>query len=211
MPVSIVVQSAVLSGESGHAVWVQVNVPVYPLPPRFDDDGIVRAALCHLGVPHTPYTAAILPESVPSFDSANLSIALALLAAHDEVSARALTNVFALGRLRANATIQPVCGVFSRLVGIHTTEGPLVVLTPHASVREARSLAGIVALPADSLHEAAARLRETTQRLPTPAPEAMTPTVASTELRGEFSAFAPVAVAALDGEQISRKGGRSWR
>jgi magnesium chelatase family protein len=170
MPLSLNVHSALLAGVGARNVSIRVDVPPSSQSSDRDpEDAIVRKALSRIGVPHVPFSVQVDPAAPRSLTSVNLAIALAILAAHDKVSAHSLASVLVLGSLTMDAGIQPIRGVLPILMGSRaSSDQPLAVLLPRANLPEARLLGGLILLPADSLSEAVVQLRLAARPLPTP-------------------------------------------
>lgn len=199
MPLSLVVQSAVLRGVRGRPTSVRVLVPVSPILESHDsEDAIVRAVLSQFGIPHAPYIAEITSDATRSFDSANLAVALALLVAHDKVPATALDDVLVLGHLRMDASIQSVRGTLPTLMGVRNENRPLTVLLPRENLREAQLLPGLILLPADSLGEAIAALCRIDRPLPTVHPQLTIPISSDDPHDVDASKFSPHVLNALE-------------
>jgi magnesium chelatase family protein len=173
MPLSVLVHSAIPAGVGARSLAIRVDVHPSSTPiNRRNDDSIVRHALSCLGVPYIPFTVQILPDIPRSCGSIDLAIALALLAAHDAIPVDALADVHVLGRLTMDATIHPVRAVLPILTVLPIVAGlpddrPLTVLVPRANLPEAQLVDGIILLPADSLNDAIAQLKQVKRPSPT--------------------------------------------
>jgi magnesium chelatase family protein len=170
---SVLVHSAVPVGVGARPLAVRVDVrnSVRSVNRR-NDDAIVRQALRSHGVPDVPFTVRIVPDTPRSSSSIDLAIALGLLAARDVIPSAVLADVHVLGRLTMDGSIQPVRGVLPILTVLAslmeaTDDRAIAVLVPRANLHEAQLVDGIVLLPADSLSEAIAQLRQPTRPAPT--------------------------------------------
>jgi magnesium chelatase family protein len=173
MPLSVHVRSAVPVGVGARPLTIRVDIHrSSPAVNRGSGDAIVRQALCSLGVPHTPFTAQVLPDIPRSSDSIDLAIALGVLAAHELIPVDALADVHVLGHLASDGSIQSVRAVLPILTVLPfltdlPNDRPLTVLVPRANLLEAQLVDGVILLPADSLTEAIAQLRQATRPEPT--------------------------------------------
>ncbi|MBM4243072.1 MAG: YifB family Mg chelatase-like AAA ATPase [Deltaproteobacteria bacterium] len=170
--------SAVLSGIVAHLVEVEVDVAgglpnfaIVGLPGSAvrESKDRVRAALrnCALAIAERRVTINLAPAHLrkdgATFD---LAIALALLAANEQLDQRALSGVVAVGELALDGRVKPVQGALP-IARAAAHAGNRRLLVPAANAREAALGGGLDVFGVASLDEAVALLRGRTALDPT--------------------------------------------
>jgi magnesium chelatase family protein len=158
------VRSATLVGVDGLAVTVEVHVAtglpgyhVVGLPDTAvrESQARVRAAVLSskLDWPQKRITVNLAPGTVRKTGAGlELGVALALLAALDQLPRDTLDRVAVLGELGLDGTVRPVPGVLA-LVDALARDGADVVVVPEPNAREAALVRGIEVRVARSLIE----------------------------------------------------------
>ena len=154
-------------GYEGHLVTVEVDIR--PGIPGTDIVGLpggavrearerVRTAVRNVGLryPQDRVIINLVPAGVPktgaSFD---LAIALAVLAASEQIHPDPDQHVVALGELQLSGRLRPVAGVLAAVVAARSA-GIRNVLVPSANAAEAAITPGVTVFPVDTLPEAIA-------------------------------------------------------
>ncbi|MGV1008165.1 MAG: YifB family Mg chelatase-like AAA ATPase [Dermatophilaceae bacterium] len=175
----------------------------------------VRAACANSGcpLPHQRITVNLSPASVPKVGSGfDLAIAVAVLAAAQQVPQRVIERVVHVGELGLDGTVRPVRGVLP-VVMAAAADGARHVVVPVANAREARLVSGIHVHPVARLDELVERYRLLDQGLPcAPVPEppealaadASQPDLA--DVLGQVEARLALEIAAAGGHHISLVG-----
>jgi len=115
----------------------------------------VKSAIKNSGFkyPADKITVSLAPSDLkkegPAFD---LPIALAILAASEQIPASSLKNYVILGELGLDGKIRPVKGALPIALGINTSKFTNIIL-PHENVREVSLVKSIQAFPVKSLSE----------------------------------------------------------
>ncbi|PZF84181.1 Mg chelatase-like protein [Jiangella anatolica] len=149
----------------------------------------VRAAILssHEPWPLQRITASLSPASLPKRGSHfDLGVAVAILAAAEEVPAGALDGVMFFGELALDGRLRPVRGVLPAVLAAERARHRQAVV-PEANATEARLIPGMRVFGARSLRQVLAFLRGT--EIPDEPPD---------ELDGSGDVLAPAADEALD-------------
>jgi len=113
----------------------------------------------HLPWPNRQLTIGLSPAELPKkgahFD---LAIALAVLAAHDEVRQRSVAGTVVLGELALDGRLRAVPGVLPAVLAAHAADVGRVIV-PEANAQEARLVTGLEVLGVRSLAQVVALLR----------------------------------------------------
>ncbi|MBY0275917.1 YifB family Mg chelatase-like AAA ATPase [Candidatus Binatia bacterium] len=162
--------SAVLAGIHAHLVEVEVDVAgglpnfaIVGLPGSAvrESKDRVRAALrnCALAIAERRVTINLAPAHLrkdgATFD---LAIALALLAANEQLEQRALTGVVAVGELALDGRVKPVHGALPIARAV-VQAGHRRLLVPSSNAAEAALAGGVEVFGVATLDEAVALLR----------------------------------------------------
>lgn len=164
------INSPMLVGIEGR--WVSAAVHVTPPHSRqfSTDDAAVHRALHAAGFgDDRRFVANVGLDAARRGSSANLAIALTLLAAEGRVPRYALENVLPLGLLTDDGHIKPVHGTYAILRTL-PLGGLRTILVPRAAAVHASWVAGLTVLTADSLAGAV-------RVLCSPAPTTVTPPI----------------------------------
>lgn len=207
------VSSATILGVEGRPVTVEVHVgqglpgfTVVGLPDASCREARdrVRAALASAGLkwPDRKITVNLAPSSERKVGSGlDLAIALAVLAATDQVRVAALQRVAAVGELGLDGTVRPVAGTVSLVDALSADE----VVVAAAAAPEARLVGRHVVRPVARLQEAVAALNgdepwPDPPEPPPPPPPPPEPDLA--DVRGQPVARQALEVAAAGGHHV---------
>lgn len=165
-------RSAAVTGVTGHLIEVQadatsgvgglhlIGLPDTTAWPTRDR---VRAAVINSGIgwPDQPITVNVGPadHAAACGPAADLAIAVAVLAATGHIRADRVGSVVFLGELGLDGTIRPVRGVLP-CVGAAARAGITTVVVPATNATEAAQAPGLAVIPAETLADLAAWLRD---------------------------------------------------
>lgn len=215
-----IVESATLLGIDALPVKVEINVATGM--PTFTIVGLpdtavqesrerVRTAIrnSNLRFPMDKSTVvnlapADLRKAGPAFD---LPIAIAVLAATEQIPLEALQNTIMIGELGLDGSVRPVPGTLS--VAMHARKYPLVrLIVPYDNYAEAALVEGIHVIPVRSLLAAVSILRGDVIDLP-PRPdpvvllsEALSMQVDYSDVKGNIAAKRAIEIAAAGGHNL---------
>lgn len=159
-----------LFGLSGQRIEIEVDIsnglPSYSLlglpdATLTESRERIRAALLNSGLnwPNRKVTVSLSPAGIPKSGAAfDLPIALALLAASEQLRADALIETLYIGELSLEGEIRPVRGVLPMILsaqGVGTTRA----IVPTANLREAQMVSGVESATFRSLGELVRFLR----------------------------------------------------
>ena len=207
------VTSATILGVEGRPVTVEVHVgpglpgfTVVGLPDascREARDRVRAAILCsQLEWPNRKVTVNLAPSSERKIGSGlDLAIALALLAATEQVPIQALHELSAVGELGLDGTLRPVPGTISVVDALPSG----TALVPAASAAEARLVGRHVVRPITRLAEAVLALRGDEAWPDPPEPPAAPPEPPPPDLadvRGQPVARQALEIAAAGGHHL---------
>lgn len=128
----------------------------------------VKAAAANLGtsLAQRRITVNLSPAWLPKAGTVyDLGIALAVLAADDQVPQAPIEDVVHIGELGLDGTIRPVRGVLPLVLGA-VRNGHRVVVVPEANAAEAALVSGVQVVPARSLAEVIGRYRRIAKKEP---------------------------------------------
>jgi magnesium chelatase family protein len=210
-------QTSVLIGLEAHPIRVEVSCTRGPA--FFQMVGLaeaavresrvrVQGALSCLGVLIDAYavTVNLAPADLRKSGAAlDMAIALALLAAIEQLDPAVLDGLLLVGELSLDGSLRPVTGVLPRLEGAER-RGIRTAIVPRGNSAEAGLARGVKVLVADSLEEVVLHLRG---RRPLPlapatqfVPQASTATGDLAEVRGQASARRALEMAAAGGHNL---------
>jgi magnesium chelatase family protein len=147
-------QSVALLGLDGHVVTVEVDIadglPMYvllglPDAALSESRDRVRSAIVNCGEkwPNRKVTVSLSPAWLPkSGSSFDLAICIALLSAHETISAAAIADIVFLGELSLDGRIRAVRGVLPALIAAQKA-GVKTAVVPSANYQEAQLMQGI--------------------------------------------------------------------
>ncbi len=166
----------------------------------------VWAAIRNCGIepPHRVFTINLAPADLPkSGNHLDLPIALALLAALEQLPAGCLADVVACGELGLDGAVRPIRGSLA-IAELGRRLEARALLLPAANCAEAAVLSGIRVLPVESLAEAIAHLHGARPiaagRASPPAPAGARGDAADlSEVRGQECAKRALEIAAAGG------------
>ena len=164
----------------------------------------VRSAVSSAGLdwPSMRVTVGLSPADLPkNGTSLDLPIALAVLAAADQVRLHALGHPAFLGELGLNGELRPVAGALASCLAARNAGLDTVVL-PVANARQAALVPGLTIVPARSLGHVVAIARGEDEPAPLPDPvdpEANAIPVDMSEVRGQHLARYALEVMAAGG------------
>lgn len=168
----------------------------------------VQGALARLGVLVDAYAVTInlAPADLRKSGAAlDLAIALAVLAAVEQLDPRTLAGVLLVGELSLDGALRPVTGVLPRLEGA-VRHGIRTAIVPRGNSAEAGLARGVDVLVADSLQQVVAHLRGQAQ-LPAVPPTCFVPDTSGaagdlSEVRGQATARRALELAAAGGHNL---------
>jgi magnesium chelatase family protein len=168
----------------------------------------VQGSLSRLGVLLDAYavTVNLAPADLRKSGAAlDVAIALAVLAALEQLDPRALDGLLLLGELSLDGSLRPVTGVLPRLDGAERS-GIRTAIVPRGNSAEAGLSRGVHVLVADSLDQIVRHLRGELPLEPAPRTE-FVPRVSQatgdlSEVRGQASARRALEVAAAGGHNL---------
>ncbi len=209
--------ASVLVGLEAHAI--RVEVACTRGPSLFQMVGLAEAvvrearvrvagALCCLGVLLDAYAVTInlAPADLRKSGAAlDVAIAVAVLAALDELEPRVLRGVLLLGELSLDGTLRPVKGVLPRLDGAEA-RGLHTAIVPRGNAAEAGVARGVRVLVADHLREVVGHLRGEA-RLALAPPTSFVPREGHgsgdlSEVRGQATARRALEISAAGGHNL---------
>lgn len=217
-------RGAVLVGVEGVVVEVEADVgegmpgmTIVGLPDTAvgESRNRARAAVVNSGCtwPVHKITVALLPTDVHKRGSGlDLAVAVAVLAATDQVPAAAAAAHVILGELSLDGRVRPVRGCIAMALAARR-EGvpgaPVRLIVPRGNAAEAALIPNVTVIPVDSLSHVVALLRGS--RAPDALPGHTAPAVAPdgpdlADVRGQFEARWALEVAAAGGHHLAMVG-----
>ena len=139
---------------SGLPTFVLIGLPDAALSQAKDR---VRSAAVNAGcpIPVHKITVNLSPATLPKHGSGfDLGIAVALLAAADEISAESIERVVHLGELGLDGRLRPIAGILPSVLAL-ARAGYDTVMVPTGSVDEASLVPGVRVIGVTSLRDAA--------------------------------------------------------
>lgn len=207
------VSSATILGVEGRPVTVEVHVgpglpgfTVVGLPDpscREARDRVRAAILCsELVWPNRRVTVNLAPSSERKIGSGlDLAIALAVLAATEQVPAEAVRDLGCLGELGLDGTVRPVAGTVSLVDALSSS----VVVVAASSAAEARLVGRVQVRPIERLADAVLALKAEAPWPDPPEPERAAPELPPPDLadvRGQPVARQALEIAAAGGHHV---------
>jgi len=201
-----------LQGVQGHVVEIEVHIGsglprtvLVGLPDAALSEARDRckAAVCNSGLtwPNRLLTVALSPADLPKrgahFD---LGIALAVLAAAEEVPAARVADVVTLGVLALDGRLRAVPGVLPAVLGA-AEKGIGQVIVPEPNAEEARLVGGVDVLGVRSLAQVVALMRDE----PVPDAPPVPPLPPETRLLGASRRVADLDMADVAGQPEGRR------
>jgi len=217
-------RGAVLVGVEGVVVEVEADVgdglpgmTIVGLPDTAvgESRNRARAAVVNSGCtwPVHKVTVALLPTEVHKRGSGlDLAVAVAVLAATDQVPASTAAAHVVLGELSLDGRVRPVRGCIAMAVAARSEPAaadPVRLIVPRANAAEAALIPRVTVIPADSLAHVVALLRGAVEPdvLPPPTPvPTRTDTPDLADVRGQFEARWALEVAAAGGHNLAMVG-----
>ena len=166
----------------------------------------VRAALASSGCefPLRRITINLAPADLPKSGSRfDLPIALALLAASNQVPPQRLASSDVIGELGLDGAVRPVPGILP--AALATKAAGRALILPSANTAEAQLVSDLVCYPVSHLNDAIAWLRGETPAVDLPRPAPLPPSSATpdlAEVKGQAAAKRALEVAAAGGHSL---------
>lgn len=207
-----------LFGLSGQRIEIEVDIsnglPSYSLlglpdATLSESRDRIRAALLNSGLswPNRKVTVSLSPAGIPKGGAAfDLPIALALLAASEQLNMNALAETLFIGELSLEGEIRPVRGVLPMILsaeGLGTTRA----IVPEANLLEAQLVSGVASTTFQTLSELIRFLRSGARFEAATIPDQFAPEVSGlevdfTEVAGHAQARFAMEVAATGGHHL---------
>lgn len=170
----------------------------------------VRAAVrrCGLRWPDRNVVVNLAPASLPKVGSGfDLGVALAVLAASEQIEMAALRGTWAIGELGLDGTARATAGILPAAAAAHRN-GADRVIVPEAAAVEAQLVEGLRVVPVADLAEAVAIVRGDRRPRPgpPPSPPPEPPIPDLRDVRGQHQARRALEIAAVGGHHLLLSG-----